>query len=126
MNKMLVSGVAGAVIGAVVTLVIVFVFGVGLPVLQGDIMWFEQPGNCITKENLRVLEMVAPNKALVGEEKDDLLNNPLMLLVTPNDANFYDEQIISMPKGKCARHQGNFNLQTKDDGIKIVPVVTIE
>ena len=125
MVKHILSVLAGAVIGAAITLVVVFVYGVGLPKQQDDIVWLEQAGKCLTKENLRVFGIIAPNKALVGEEKDYMLDKQIMLLVTTHNANFYEDQVIRMPAGKCAKHAGNFNFRTREDGVRIVPVVVI-
>ena len=126
MIKTLVSGVIGAIIGAAAVFVVVFVFGVGLPKEQEDIVWFDKIGDCMTKENLKVFQIIAPNKALVGEEKDKLLDKPVMLLVTHHKIHLYDEQVLPMPAGRCARYAGNFALKTKDDGVKTIPVVVVE
>jgi len=126
MMKHLVGALAGMVVGAAITLVVVFVFKVGLPQVKEDIIWFEKVGDCMTKENLKVFQIIAPNKALVGEEKDELLDKPIMLLVTHHKIHLYDEQVLPMPTGRCAKHAGNFSLETKDDGVKIIPVVVVE
>ena len=125
MMKHLVSALAGAVIGSIATLAVVFVGGVGLPKTD-DVEWFKHEGVCLSVENLRVLKVVSNGRALVSEEKEDLLKSPLMLFVKDGEHHFYDEQIITMPKGKCAKHVGNFHFQTKDDGIRIIPVVKIK
>lgn len=126
MMKHLVSALAGAVIGSAVTLVVVFSLGVGLPKEQEEIVWFDKVGECMTRENLKVFQILAPNKALVGEEKDLLLDKPIMLLVTHHKIPLYEEQVLPMPKGRCAKHAGNFNLETKDDGVRVIPVVVVE
>jgi len=126
MIKHLCSALAGAVVGVAITLVVVFVWGVGLPKEQEDIMWFDEVGDCMTKEDLKVFKILAPNKALVGEEKDKLLDKPIMLLVTHHKIHLYDEQVLPMPKGRCAKYAGNFNLETKDDGVRVIPVVVVE
>lgn len=116
---------AGCLIGMAATVIAVFMFGIGLPD-HDEILWFNQDGTCITRANLKVFKTLAPDRALVGEEDDQLLEAPIMLLISDDVPNFYDEQIIKVPQGFCAKHVGNFNYKTKDDGFKTVPVVHIK
>ncbi len=125
MKKPWICFIAGVVMGVVVTVVTVFVFKVGIPEYD-DILWFEHEGTCITRVDLKVLRALRQDRALVGEAQDEFLESPIMLLVADDIPNFYDEQIIKMPQGACAKHVGNFNYKTKDDGFKTVPVVSIQ
>lgn len=119
------SFLGGLVLGVVGTLVSIFVFEVGLPD-NDDVVWFEHEGTCLTYEPLKTLRTLGPDRALVAEADDILLEAPIMLLIAHEASPLYDEQIIKIPSGRCARHVGNFNYKTKDDNFKTVPVVMIK
>lgn len=126
MTRNVVSFLVGLLVGVGATICIIFVGGFGLPDVESDIEWFDQPGSCLTQADLKVFRTLGPNRALVGEEKDLLLELPVMLLIADGHPHFYDEQIIKMPAGACAKHVGNFNYKTKDDSYRTVPVVSID
>ena len=85
---------------------------------------FEEPGECITKNTITVFQTILQNAALarVGENYDD----QLVLLINYEGLSYYDDQKISLPKGKCARQLGVYSYETKMDFKKTVPVVVIQ
>lgn len=115
----------GLVLGSILTGAVVFLFEKEASSVEG-IVWLEEDGPCLTRAHLKVFHVLHPERALVGEENDAFLDAPIMMLLAPEGvSHFYDEQVIKMPKGKCARHVGNFEYETKDDGFRVIPVVQI-
>lgn len=125
MIKYLLSFLAGAIAGIAVTLGAVHFFKVGVPA-PSDIEWLEQPGRCLTQKDVRVLQVLGPDRALVGEEDDNFSDDLIMLLLAGKAAHFYEEQQIKIGEGRCARHVGNYNYTTKDNDFRTVPVVIVE
>ena len=126
MIRCIVSFLTGVVVGVAGVMIAIFMFGIGLPE-HDDVLWFGQEGECITHQNLKVFKTLREDRALVGEEADLFLDHPVMLLVAQEKMSpFFDEQVITIPNGLCARHVGNFHYSTKDDDFKTVPVVRIK
>ena len=95
-----------------------------------DTIWFEHPGECISDYKFEVLQALSPGYALATEFErnnysDDIATGITVLFYSPDEKPFYDEQIIKVPKGKCARQIGTYRYPTKSGNIKTVPIVQI-
>lgn len=118
----------GVVVGVIGTFV---AFGI-IVQSQGEgltgLTIFDSPADCITKSNLRVFQVQTPDKALAAVEEEDF--NPfhqiVVLLVNETGKTYYDNEKITIPKGKCARQVGVFQYETKNHDWKTVPVVEID
>lgn len=88
------------------------------------LLMFPEKGECITEEDLEIFQTIRPNMALAqfGEFPDETL----VLLVNYNGKSYYDDEIIEVPREKCARQLGTYQYQTKMEFQKTVPVVIIE
>ena len=84
---------------------------------------FEEPGECITKKNLKVFQVVGVNLALASEA--DMNSNIVVLLGNREGKSYYDEQIVKIPQQACAKMWGTYQYETKDNRIKTVPFVEI-
>lgn len=92
--------------------------------------FFEKPGACIGSYKFKVFQALDSGYALASEiEKDDLLGDMAtgitVLFYSANKTPFYDEQIIEIPKGACAKQIGIYRYNTQAAGSKTVPVVQI-
>lgn len=91
---------------------------------------FEQPGEVIPAASFEVFQVLPNGNALAfkGEPKSygtgyNYLGMAVLFLAD-EDSHYYDDQIISIPRGKCVRQVGIFQYNTEDD-YKTVPVVAI-
>lgn len=139
----------GLLVGFVCGAVVVFLLVVGIgPMMKGvsdqGLTLFEKPKDCITKNSLKVFQVLDSNKALVMEQRkafsdmptemqdmfstitDALVNAPVMLLVGEETEHYYDEQIIKIPVKQCAKQIGVYKYQNKEDMFKTVPAVSIQ
>lgn len=116
----------GLITGVLLTLLVVFIMNAGNEredTLQG-LTIFPEKGDCITKQELEIFQVVVPNMALAnfGEFPDQTL----VLLLNHEGKSYYDKQKIKVPANKCARQYGTYQYTTKLEYTKTVPVVVIE
>lgn len=89
---------------------------------------FEQPADVIPSYSFEVFQVVQNGNALarMGERKSYgtgyTYYGMVVLLLADENTHYYDDQIVNVPKGKCAMQIGTYQYETKD-GYKTVPVV---
>ena len=59
--------------------------------------------------------------ALTHEAKFSI-DNKVMLLYNPEEL-YYDDQIITLPKGKVFKEIGRYQYETQNEFIKTVPII---
>ena len=84
----------------------------------------KKDGEIITKEQLRIFQILKPNTALV--KAGSFPNEILMLLVGDDNDLYYDDQKINIPEGKAARQVGIYQYNTKSGEAKTIPAVKIK
>ena len=74
----------------------------------------EGSGECITTKNLKVSEVIAPNVAIAEfgymDEFGYVFNGTKVLLLNDEGKEYYDKELIKMPKNKCAKRVGTYQL----------------
>lgn len=92
----------------------------------------EKPGKIINEKSFKVFQVLTPLVALVRAESGGYYYGTIYLLVrdmsslyTEPDFEFYDDQIIKVPKGKVVRMFGTYNYTTVDGHYKTVPRIKI-
>lgn len=89
---------------------------------------FEQPAEVISSSSFEVFQVVQNGNALarMGERNSYGTGynyyGMVVLLLADENTHYYDDQIVNVPKGKCAMQIGTYQYETKD-GYKTVPVV---
>lgn len=84
----------------------------------------KKDGEVITKEQIRVFQILKPNTALV--KSGSFPNEKLMLLVGDDDDLYYDDQKIDIPENKAAKQVGIYQYNTKSGELKTIPAVKIK
>ena len=115
--------------GMMTTVVIMFFIG-GLSEnsLSGFTKFPEKAG-CISGNEFKVFQVLEPNVALAsgkspGESAGNLFLGVTVLFMDENK-HYYDDEIIKIPSGKCARQIGSYKYETRNGIYKTVPVVSI-
>lgn len=86
----------------------------------------KQKGECITSENLEIMQTLHPGIALAFPAGEALrFDKPIVLLINEGKL-FYDGEKIKVPVKKCAKQIGTYTYQTKSEIQKTVPAVIIE
>ncbi len=93
---------------------------------------FAKPGNCVGGSYFQVEKVMDKHYAIAQEQDyydytDTYLSKDLIVLFySPEEHAFYDEQIIKIPKGKCARQLGLYNWKEYEySDVKVIPIVQI-
>lgn len=90
---------------------------------------FEQPADVIPSDSFEVLQVVSGGNALAnaGEKSyggSYTYYGMVVLFIADENTHYYDDQMISVPRGKCVRQIGTYQYETKM-GYKTVPAVAI-
>lgn len=94
-----------------------------------EIIFFDTEGECVSHTNLRVFQVLDNGDALATLMDygvvDDSLFDTVVLILAEDGYSYYDNQIIKIPYGKCAKQIGVFKYTTTNNTEKTVPVVDI-
>ena len=123
--------ILGIITGVILTIVTLFIIGKATGVGQGSsddgITMFEQPGDIIPARKFEVLQVV-PNGALATSEDTkhgySSFTGPIVLFLSDGQNTYYDDEVITVPKGKNVRQIGTYQYETRM-GYKTVPIVQI-
>lgn len=97
---------------------------------NSGITMFDKPGECVSRKNFKVKEVLQSGDAIAKEIRDASFGyvhtSDLEVLMLAKDGDtFYDNQIIQVPNGKCARQIGTYRYQQYGD-TKVIPIVDIQ
>ena len=91
---------------------------------------FEEEGKCTGARQIQIMQTLEPNMALAhAKAQPNAIYDPneiLVLLLGDEKSNYYDDQKINIPKGKCAKQVGTYHYQSRELGIKTVPAIAIK
>ncbi len=121
--------IGGIVTGAL--LIIAIAMLVGRSSSYG-ITFFEEEGECMKGNSFEVFQVLDSGNALAWEfELKQITQNyssssrtGLIVLFLGEEGQYYDDQVIEIPPGKCAKQIGVYKYNS-NSGWKTVPVVSI-
>jgi len=121
----------GMIVGALLCLAVLFFLSTSSD--EGNdngirgLTLFEQPGDCISTQSFKVIQVDAYGNALAMEKSGsgDLYLGVLVLFLAEENASYYDDQIIKIPSGSCAKQLGTYRYTSNAGSIKTVPAVAI-
>ena len=97
---------------------------------NSGITLFDKPGDCVSRKNFEVQKVLDSGDAIALEIRDAIsgyvfTSDLEVLILAQEGSNFYNNQIVKAPKGKCARQIGNYKYY---DGIttKVIPVIAFK
>ena len=126
--------IGGILIGMVAGVLLVLVATNSFNDIQGPgnlkvkPVMFEKPGALISTNNFRVFQGLSKGYALAVELEKGTYSNMesasgVTVLLMEEDRQFEDQEVIKMPKGKCARQVGTYKYSMTNGSKKTVPVV---
>ena len=126
MRKKWVVYVLGVVTGVVLTIGTLFLMST-CSTSNNGVTYFEKPGECISTNSLKVFQVLDEGAALANEIEGeyDIPTGIVVLLINKEGKYYYDDQVIKIPVGKCARQVGVYTYPTKMEIEKTVPIVEI-
>ncbi|HEY9544035.1 hypothetical protein [Prevotella sp.] len=123
--------VSGVVVGAFIMLLVGGVVSSNSKEYSDNngIELFEKEGDCVSENSFKVFQVLDSGDALANEMgqgfEADIPTGLTVLFLKENGRSHYDDQLIRVPSGKCAKQIGTFRYSTKSDIEKTVPVVRI-
>ena len=133
MKKNIFIFIAGMITTLLIEIIIGFIIGVTSQSSGGypGLTLFEQDGACVSSaKKIEILQTCEPDSALAHTKKrlgSSLeLDDILILILGDVNANFYDEQEITIPNGKCIKQVGTYQYKAKNGVMKTVPAVEIK
>ena len=120
--------ILGILTGIVVTFLTLMIIAKASNANSNGMTFFDQPGQIMDDTSFRVIQSLESNAALANGKKYDTDNIYLgltVLLYNENNETYYDDQIVTVPKGKCFRQVGVYKYQTRMDIGKTVPIVML-
>lgn len=91
---------------------------------------FEKPGECVSRKNFEVQKVLESGDAIALEITETISGHVLtsdleVLILAQEDSNFYNNQIVKAPQGKCARQIGNYKYQSYGT-TKVIPIIAFK
>lgn len=91
---------------------------------------FDQPGQIMNEQSVEVFQVIADNAALVhGKDPDsfsDLYLGTVYMLRNYDGKYYYDDEIITLPKGKKFQQTGIYRYDTPKGMSKTVAIIEIK
>lgn len=131
--KFILTFVAGLVTG--VALVIAFGYITFLSIRDNispgnAVQMFDAPKQEIKAGEFKIFQVLSDGSALASydeliSKKDCIAYGTVVLFPASDEVSYYDDQKITLPKGKCFKQIGTYRYMTKDGEEKTVPVIDI-
>ncbi len=88
--------------------------------------FFDKPGDCVSRKNFEVQQVLESGDAIAREINKTIsgyvfTSDLEVLILAEEGRNFYNNQIVKAPKGKCARQIGNYKY-----GRKTIPIIAFK
>lgn len=91
---------------------------------------FDKPGDCVSRKNFEVQEVLESGDAIALEIRETISGHVFtsdleVLILAQEGSNFYNNQIVKAPQGKCARQIGNYKYQQYGN-TKVIPIIAFK
>lgn len=91
---------------------------------------FDKPGECVSRKNFEVQKVLESGDAIALEITETISGYVLtsdleVLILAQGGSNFYNNQIVKAPQGKCARQIGNYKYQSYGT-TKVIPIIAFK
>ena len=91
---------------------------------------FDKPGECVSRKNFEVQKVLESGDAIALEITETISGHVLtsdleVLILAQEGSNFYNNQIVKAPQGKCARQIGNYKYKSYGT-TKVIPIIAFK
>ena len=96
---------------------------------KGPVTIFDEPRDCVTSKSLKVVNILESRYVVAKELRDGLeeygFTSDLAVVFIDDNNEYYTDQVIKIPRGKCARQIGIYKSTNFMYADKTLPVVKI-
>ncbi|MBO5983590.1 MAG: hypothetical protein J6P90_01050 [Rikenellaceae bacterium] len=129
MNKWVIY-LLGVISGIAFTIVLSLILSNSANTNNNGATFFEQPGDCLSTRSFEIMQVIEDGAALAQEidkvrSSYNTYTNLLVLIINEDGQLYYDDQVIDIPDGQCARQVGVYKYPTQSGLEKTVPIVMI-
>ena len=124
--------ISGMLVGVILLLVVTNIYNdvQGPGNLKAQPVMFDKPGALISTNNFKVFQGLSNGYGLAVELEKGTYSNlesasGQTVLIMEEGRQFEDQEIVKMPKGKCARQVGTYKYTMTNGTKKTVPVIQI-
>lgn len=95
---------------------------------NNGISMLDKAGDCISDNSFQVMQVLDSGDALAVEMESQfrITQGVTVLFLHNPNVSYYDEQIINVPAGKCAKQIGTFKYRSNGGLDRTVPIVEIQ
>lgn len=91
---------------------------------------FDELGECVSRKNFEVQKVLESGDAIALEIRETISGHIFtsdleVLILAQEGSNFYNNQIVKAPQGKCARQIGNYKYQQYGNA-KVIPIIAFK
>ena len=91
---------------------------------------FDKPGDCVSRKNFEIQNVLESGDAIALEIRETIsgyvfTSDLEVLILAQEGSNFYNNQIVKAPQGKCARQIGNYKYQNYGT-TKVIPIIAFK
>lgn len=131
-TKFILTFVAGIITGVI----LVFAYGYCVAMSINNtssnnaVQMFDTPQQEIKADKFKIFQVLQDGSALASYDevtsKEGYVDfGTVVLFPASDEVSYYDDQIISLPQGKCFKQIGTYRYTTKDGTEKTVPAIDI-
>lgn len=126
MGKKILIYVAGVVTGVILVILFAVIFS-GKNTVNSGITLFEKEGECVSCNSFEVFQVLDTGDALANEIEPGLsvATGVTVLFLNNGKMSYYDDQVINISAGKCAKQIGVFKYKSNAGMERTVPIVEI-
>lgn len=116
--------IAGVITGIILTIIVLVVIADNTS--DKGLTLFEKEGECVSDKSFEVFQVLNDGNALASEyEGFSIATGITVLFLAEKGTSYYDDQVIKIPEGKCAKQIGVYKYITNAGIEKTVPIVEI-
>lgn len=125
----------GVLTGIVVSVIALIIIAIAINAgndpatrMSSGMTFFERSGDVIKESSFKVFQALGDGTALAegkGDSHSSIYTGINVLLYNEKGTPYYDEQIVTVPHGKCFRQVGIYRYSARSGSVKTVPIIMI-
>ncbi len=125
--KFILTYIGGIATGILLFIAFIFYMAAKQSNSEDGTQLFDRPGQEINADSFQVMQVLQDGSALATPyDHEGLLDYRMIVMFQASDnTSYYDNMVISLPKGKCYRQIGTYRYENRQGMEKTVPIIDI-